>query len=133
MFGLFILFLDLLWIVVWFGIAIWFEADASLPFPYRENIRDMLFHYANVGGIVYIINRIMSSKRSSVLYLSWFGLIPFAFAFFGDVQHLVSVTLNLSQSHAAAWGAFLALSIWALVDTVCGICYFFKIKFAKDF
>jgi hypothetical protein len=128
MFGLFVLISDLLWIIVWFGIALWFEIDQKLPFPYRENIRDMLFHYSNVGGVIYVINRIMSSKRSRVLYLSWFGFIPFAFAFFGDVQHLVSVTVNLPQNHAPAWGSFLALSIWALINTICGICYYLKIK-----
>jgi hypothetical protein len=128
MFGLFVLVSDLLWIIIWFGIALWFEIDQTLPLPYRENIRDMLFHYSNVGGVIYVISRNMSSKRSRVLYLSWFGFIPFAFAFLGDVQHLVSVTVNLSQNHAPVWGTFLALSIWALINTICGICYYLKIK-----
>lgn len=124
MFGRFILASDFLWIFTWFGIAVWFEADASLPFPYRENIRDILFHYANVGGVVYVL-------KANGYRISWFGLIPFAFALLGDVQHLVSVIINLSRDYTTAWGLFLGLSIWALVNTLCGIVYFLSTKWTK--
>lgn len=124
-FGSLILFLDILWLFVWFGIAIWFESDASLPFIYRENIRDLLFHYANVGGILYII------RHSTQKYLNWFLIIPFIFALLGDIQHLVSVIINLPQTHQTAWDAFLVLSIWGLSTTVLGLFYFLSIKNIK--
>lgn len=124
-FGLLILFLDILWLFAWFGIAVWFESDGSLPFSYRENIRDLLFHYANVGGMIYII------RHSTQKDLNWVLIIPFIFALLGDVQHLVSVIINLPQTHQSAWSAFLALSIWALSTTILGLFYFLSIKNIK--
>ena len=121
-FSLFIFSLDIVWLFFWFGVSLWFEIDASIPFDYRDNIRNFLFHYANVGGTVYIL------KHRNTKELSWFALIPFLFAFCADTQHLVSVVVNLPQLHGAAWGVFLTLSIWALTTTCFGLFNFLRIK-----
>lgn len=117
-----LLFLDLIWFHLWFGIAIWFEVDASLAIDYRDNIRDMLFHSLNLAGVVYLL------RKPSNTRVSWLAFLPSYIALLADIQHLVSVCVNLPANHGAAWGCFLALSIWAVCTSVGGIAFFFYKK-----
>lgn len=113
--------LDVIWFHLWFGIAVWFEVDTSLvTTTYRDNIRDVLFHSLNLGGTVYLL------RKSPSVPVSWLVLLPSYIALLADIQNLVSVCVNLPKDNGAAWGCFLALSIWAVLTSIGGIILFFS-------
>ena len=124
-FGYFLVVSDFIWIHTWFGLSLWMETDSSLPFNYKDNIRDLLFHGLNLGGVVYLI------RRNTTPPLSWLALLPSYIALLADIQHLVSVCVTLTSAHGGAWGCFLGLSIWAILTSIGGIFYFFNKKFFR--
>lgn len=124
-FGYFLVVSDFIWIHLWFAVAIWFETDSSLPFSYKDNTRDLLFHCLNLGGVVYLI------RRNNTTPVSWLALLPSYIAFLADIQNIVFVCVTLTSTHGGAWGCFLGLSIWAILTSIGGIFYFFNKKYFR--
>jgi hypothetical protein len=123
-FGYFILIIDLLWILAWFGISMWYICDTNLNPSYYNDIRDLLFHHINTAGVVYILTH----KSES---LTWLACIPFLVVLLSDINNLVTTCVRLDRVQMDAWISFLILTIVALVASVCGLIFFLISKIHK--
>jgi len=123
-FAYFILIVDILWVLAWFGISIWYVSDTNLNLTYSNDIRDLLFHNINTVGVIYII-------RHKGEHLTWLACIPFLFALLSDINNLVTTCVRLDRAQMEAWIAFLILTIVALAASVCGFIIFLISKTLK--
>lgn len=115
--------LEIAWLLTWFGISTWYEADGALDETYRINERNVLFHYATVAGVVYILRH-----HFEVQPLHWLAGIPFLFALLADVNNLIFACINLTHIHYGAWIAYMVLSCWAVASTTCAGVWFLYLK-----
>jgi hypothetical protein len=125
LFGRILLVIELVGLLGWFGIATWYQTDASLDPEYRFNDRNILFHYASVGGVVNILRELPKS-------LSWLCGVPFVFALLADTDNLIYCVVNLTRVNHEAWVAYVVLTTAALCATLCSSVWFLNIKLTKN-
>jgi len=123
-FGYFIIGLDVLWIFAWFGLSIWFEADASLDNGYRNTVRDFLFHYASTVGVGYLLRFCPQNGQP----VPWGASIAFVFAILSDIQNLTAVILNLTRVDLHAWIATIVIVCVAFFSSLLGLGWFLWLK-----
>lgn len=107
--------LDLIWTIGWFAISLWFIFDSAVGDAFRSAARNMLFHTANTGSILYVLR--WGESR-------WGAIIPFLFALVGDLEIGLRLTINLSATHASARAIAIAWAWIAVTLSVAGTIWF---------
>jgi hypothetical protein len=115
--------LDITWLIVWFAFSVWFIADTTIENTYRDNLRNLLFHVTNTGGVLSILR--FGTGR-------WGAGFPFLFAILADVEIGVTMIVNLPNTHAAARIASITWAWTGVALTLCGIMWFFSAPLGKQ-
>lgn len=107
--------LDILWMIGWFSMCIWFIVDNGVDNLFRDAARNLLFHYANTGGIAYVLR--FGANR-------WDAGVPFFFALLADIEAAVTIVVNVPPTHMGARTLLLNWSWFAVGLTVFGLLWF---------
>lgn len=110
-----LVFLDIVWFLGWFSMSMWFIADSSVNNVFRDAARNLLFHYAHTGGLLYVLR--FGTDR-------WDSGIPFLFALLADVEAATTFTLNVPTTHMAARITALVWAWTAVALSTCGGLWF---------
>lgn len=106
---------DVLWMVVWFALSIWFTVDTGVTDAFREGFRNVIFHNVNTGGLLYVL-RFGPSK--------WGAIVPFVFALLADIEVGLALTITLPTTHAAARALAIAWAWMAVGLSVSSALWF---------
>ena len=114
---------DLIWFLAWFITSICFIAIHDIENDFRNNLRGLLAHSLNTGGLLYILRKTGSFSLGPG--------IPFLLALFADIEVGLTVIMNSPPTHSEARIVSIIMAWIGVALTLCGIIYFFARKFSS--
>ncbi len=113
-----LLFVDLIWLVLWFIIVMWLEGAYPALDAYRFQVRLIYRHIVCSLALLYVIN-----QRGK--YLPLLGIMPFIYALLDDILNAVNVTKRISAvEDVIAYNFTAALTWMALAVSILATCWF---------
>lgn len=97
-FAIFLIIVDFVWLLTWFGTIIWFEAESPNFVVYRHELRDGFRHHVCTLALVYFV------VHYRHVPVTIYGFFPFTYALLDDLINVLDITRRADTTEsAAAW------------------------------